>query len=224
MVWEELLEDIISKNLGIKHHNEENHESHDESSDQDELSEMVHSLAETDKKVASVELDLSEIVEKLIPSSESSISHENGESEEGEEGNEGSEGSGSNESGEQGGNSNENGSNEGNEGSNELSTETISINGTGSYTASDDVAETFKFTEGNYEYTIENFDLQHDVLDLPDEPEPTVINSGNNWDKDGEVTVQWAGDGKIIQVHLVGLTQDEDSSLWFASDLGDALA
>ncbi len=89
------------------------------------------------------------------------------------------------------------------------------------YTAADDVAETFVFQEGNYEYTINGFDLNNDVLDLPDNPSPTVI---NNDFSDGEVTVQWAGNGQTIEVHLVGLTADQDGSLLFASDFGDALA
>ena len=199
MVWEELVEDIISKNLGIKHHNEESHESHDESSDQselsEELSEMVHSLTETDKKVASVELDLSEIVEKLIPSSESSISHENGENEEGEEGNEGSEGSGSQQ------------------------TEVVDVSSEGSYDAAgrDYV---FHFAEGNYTYQIQNFE-HGDALVFPEGADPTLINDDFS---DGKVTVQWAANGNVINVHLVGLTQDEDNGLFYASDLGDALA
>jgi hypothetical protein len=98
---------------------------------------------------------------------------------------------------------------------------TIPVSEAGSYDADPTKAETFVFQEGNYEYTISGFDLNHDVLDLPDSPAPTVINTDPS---DGEVTVQWASGGQVIQVHLTGLPADVDGSLFFLSDFGDAVA
>ncbi len=71
-----------------------------------------------------------------------------------------------------------------------------------------DADYTFTFAEGNYTYTVDNFEAG-DILDLPDSPSPTVVNSSYD---DGSVDLQWAANGQVLTVTLTGL-DDLDSQL-----------
>jgi len=82
------------------------------------------------------------------------------------------------------------------------------INSEGSSDASNgDI--TYKFNKGTYTYTISNFG-SGDKLVFPSTNLPTIINKDFT---DGNVTVQWAADGKVIDVELTGLTTAQDSSI-----------
>ncbi len=61
-----------------------------------------------------------------------------------------------------------------------------------------DADYTFTFAEGNYTYTVDNFEAG-DILDLPDSPSPTVVNSSYD---DGSVDLQWAANGQVLTVYI----------------------
>ena len=86
------------------------------------------------------------------------------------------------------------------------STKTISSAGS-SDASNGDI--TYKFNKGTYTYTISNFG-SGDKLVFPSTNLPTIINKDFT---DGNVTVQWAADGKVIDVELTGLTTAQDSSI-----------
>ena len=100
-------------------------------------------------------------------------------------------------------------------------TQPVTATDGGTFTADDNTVETFTFAEDNISFQISNFAVGTDVLDFPDVPPPTLI---NNDFTDGEVTVQWAGSGSVAQAELVGLSSQEDGSLFFPGDLGNSIA
>lgn len=92
------------------------------------------------------------------------------------------------------------------------------------YNADDAVQETFIFDEGDYAYTIDNFEVDvdgnGDILDMPDVPAPTINNPDFN---DGECELQWASGGQVLTVTLTGLPVDVDGGLLFPESFGDSL-
>ena len=86
------------------------------------------------------------------------------------------------------------------------------------YTAVDTAIETFTIENAaSYVYNIEGFELGVDVIDMPDGT------TNNNTALDGVAGLQWASDGVIVEVNLVGLTDAQDQALVTLAAWGDSL-
>jgi hypothetical protein len=84
--------------------------------------------------------------------------------------------------------------------------------------ASDDTIETFTVgTDATYEYFIDNFDIGVDILEMP------AGTTMDNTALDGEATLQWASDGTIVDITLIGLSDAQDTALATLGGLGDSL-
>ena len=87
------------------------------------------------------------------------------------------------------------------------------------YQANNDIDETFIIANAaSYEYAINGFELDGvDVLDMPD---GTTM---DNTALDGEARLEWASDGVIVGVTLLGLTDAQDTQLATLAGMGDSL-
>jgi hypothetical protein len=86
------------------------------------------------------------------------------------------------------------------------------------YTASGDVIETFSVdNDASYGYIIDNFEIGVDIIEMPFGT--TLVNTA----LDGEVTLQKASDGIIVDITMIGLTDAQDMQLVSLADLGDSL-
>lgn len=91
------------------------------------------------------------------------------------------------------------------------------LNNGETYNAASGTAETFIMgTSGSYEYSITDFELGTDVIETP---EGTTI---NNTAMDGQARLEWASQGVVVGITLLGLTNDEDSQLTTSSGWGSS--
>lgn len=103
-------------------------------------------------------------------------------------------------------------------GTGEVDVPVTSANAGETFMASDETIETFTVgTDASYEYIIDNFDIGVDFIEMP------AGTTMDNTALDGEATLQWASDGVIVDITLIGLTDAQDTQLATLGGLGDSL-
>lgn len=91
------------------------------------------------------------------------------------------------------------------------------VNNGETYIADSNIAETFVVdNSGSYEYSISDFELGVDVIQTPEGT--TLVNDT----LDGQARLEWASDGVVVGITVLGLTNDEDMHLVTQADWGSS--
>ena len=102
-------------------------------------------------------------------------------------------------------------------GSNASTINVSPVNDGETYIAESGITETFVVdTSGSYEYSISNFELGTDVIETP---EGTTI---DNAEMDGQARLEWASEGVVVGITLLGLTNQEDLQLTTSEGWGSS--